>query len=122
MENQRLRGVALAVATAALLALPQIAQAKPAKTVLTTPATGAVVDTMPSFGWRATAGADHYEFQISSTADFTSPPTEVPDTIETRNLYATVTKNVANGTYYWRVRAVDLRGATGAWSTLRVLR
>jgi hypothetical protein len=121
MENQRLRGVALAVATAALLALPQLAQAKPAKTVLTTPANGATVDTMPSFGWLATSGADHYEFQISSTADFSSPPTEVPDTVETRNIYATVAKNVANGMYYWHVRAVDKRGTPGAWSIYRVL-
>ncbi|MGB2954032.1 MAG: carboxypeptidase-like regulatory domain-containing protein [Gaiellaceae bacterium] len=85
-----------------------------------TPAGGAVVESLPGFAWSPVANADHYEFQFAADAGFNSPVLgQGEDQFTTRNTRATLQKTVPNGTYWWRVRAVDANGGVSAWSVGR---
>ena len=84
------------------------------------PAGGAIVDTLPAFGWDAVPGAERYEWQIAADAAFNSPVLGSSyDRFFTKNTRATMTKVVPNGDYWWRVRAVAPDGAVSQWSSAR---
>jgi len=106
------------VASVALAAtITGAAGAGPAAPGLLSPATGESVDTLPAFAWTAVSGADHYEFEFSADPGFNSDIAN----ISTRNTRASLPEVVANGEYWWRVRAITAAGALGAWSTARSL-
>jgi hypothetical protein len=90
------------------------------KPVPITPGNGAVVDSMPAFGWSPVAGASEYEFQISADSGFNSPVFgQGKDDFRTKNTRATVVQTAPNGTYWWRVRAIGKAGTPSAWSGSR---
>jgi hypothetical protein len=71
----------------------------------------AVTDVVIS--WTPIAGADHYELEINTAVDFSG--TMVVDTNVESARYAKAA-NLLNGSYHWRVRAVDNDGHLGPWS------
>ena len=118
-------GVLLA-ALAALLALSltgaveagRVAAPKPAA-----PPSGSANQELPPFVWRASRGADSYEFQIAADRGFNSTIRGLRDTrFDTSNTRATIDTAVPNGTYWWRVRATTKTGQVSGWSTPRSVR
>jgi hypothetical protein len=110
---------ALMVVLALLLAGSAAGRALPTP-VPTTPGNGAVVDTMPAFGWNPVAGAEEYEFQIAADSGFNSPVFgQGKDDFRTKNTRATVVQTAPNGTYWWRVRTIGRTGTLSAWSSPR---
>jgi hypothetical protein len=84
------------------------------------PPSGGSFLSLPAFAWRAIAGAQHYEFQISADPSFNSPVFGGgQDRFTTRNTFATLPRQTPNGTYWWHVRAIDKNGAVGPWSPAR---
>jgi len=92
------------------------AQAATLKAVpLETPVSAAIVEASPTFTWRPVKGAGSYEFQLSSDRLFGS----INQTIKTLNTAATLKGTVTDGTYFWRVRAINPKNKVGRWSTVR---
>ena len=84
------------------------------------PANGLVVDALPAFSWAAVAKADRYEFQLAADAGMNSPVLgRGDDQFTTRNTRATLKKTIPNGTYWWRVRALQANGTPSPWSPPR---
>ncbi len=82
---------------------------------LVSPADGALTgDRTPYLDWsKVTASSTvHYQLQVDNNADFSSPA--VSKTWVSYSYY-TVATSLPNGTYYWRVRAVDAPGNMSAW-------
>jgi hypothetical protein len=99
----------LALAAPASAALPEPIPAAPLD--------GEVLDGLPVFSWEAVPGAAKYEFEIAADDGFNSPVLGATyDHFFTRNTRATVRKTVPNGTYFWRVRAIDADSLPGAWT------
>ncbi len=67
-----------------------------------------------SFSWSVTKGPAWYHIQVSTDVTFT---TTVYDQSNISNTYFTVTGLQNNATYYWRVSAVNIGGAS-AWSSI----
>ena len=111
---------AFAASAALFLAAPAAALDAPA---LVSPASDASVQALPAFAWNAVAGAAKYEFALAADAGFNSPALGMGEgQFFTRNTRATVKKTLANGTYYWRVRAIAAGGAVTPWSAPRPVR
>ncbi len=109
---------------AALLSLvvPASAQAALATPTPVAPANGLSVDALPAFSWAAVAGADRYEFQLAADSGMNSPVLgRGEDQFATRNTRATLKKTIPNGTYFWRVRALEKNGTPSAWTAPRAL-
>ncbi|MCL4237456.1 MAG: M6 family metalloprotease domain-containing protein [Anaerolineae bacterium] len=88
--------------------------AKPAKPVLLSPEKDALVTTnRPSFDWGDVPDAARYDLQVDNSSAFGSPEVVAAPT---GSAY-TATVPLADGRYYWRVRAVDLAGNVGSWSS-----
>jgi hypothetical protein len=86
------------------------------------PANGLVVDALPAFSWAAVAKADRYEFQLAADAGMNSPVLgSGDDQFTTRNTRATLKKTIPNGTYWWRVRALQTNGTPSPWSPPRAI-
>ncbi|MHA1673946.1 MAG: hypothetical protein ACTSYI_09990 [Promethearchaeota archaeon] len=68
-----------------------------------------------SFFWSEISYADHYQFQIGTTFDFSEI---LLDNIST-DPYILLGHLPNNLTYYWRVRAGDVLGNWGEWSEIR---
>jgi hypothetical protein len=116
-------GIPAALAALTLLLIGPAVAAPPRTPVPITPANGAVVESMPAFGWNPVAGAKEYEFQIAADAGFNSPVLGAgKDDFRTKNTRATVVETAPNGTYWWRVRAIGSNGAASPWSTGRSFR
>jgi hypothetical protein len=64
--------------------------------------------------WAPVPGADHYEIQASTDDQFNTTVIDQDDIEATR--YAP-NPTINNDQYWWRVRAVDVNGHTGGWST-----
>jgi len=105
--------------TVATIPAARAASALPAPK-LVAPAGGAVAQGIPAFDWGAVKKADRYQLQVAADARFGSTVTGRP--IETRNTVATLEKSLADGEYFWRVRAVSGKGAAGKWSAVRSIR
>src|SRR6185503_6184038 len=88
--------------------------------VALSPSEGAVIESVPPFEWSAVSGAARYEWEISADAGFNSPVLGLGlDHFFTRNTWATLTKTIPDGTYWWHVRAVEADGDVGPWSASR---
>jgi hypothetical protein len=84
------------------------------------PDDGVVVQAVPAFSWRAVRHASKYEFQLSADPAFESIVLgQGNGSFFTHNTYASINKALANGSYYWRVRAIDARDRAGRWSDVR---
>ena len=87
------------------------------------PPSGAANPELPPFAWRASRGAESYEFQIAADRGFNSSVRGLRNNrFDTSNTRATITTAVPNGTYWWRVRAVTKTGQVSAWSKPRSVR
>ena len=116
---------------AALLAFTSAAEARGqeaasgsalAAPTLVAPANGLVVEALPSFSWAAVAKADRYEFQLAADPGMNSPVLgRGEDQFTTRNTRATLKKTVPNGTYWWRVRALEKTGTPSGWTPPRAI-
>jgi hypothetical protein len=86
------------------------------------PKDGAAVQAVPAFSWRAVRGAVKYEFQFAADSRFKSiVGGQGRGSYFTRSTFGTVPDAVADGSYYWRVRAVDRHDRTGRWSPARAI-
>jgi hypothetical protein len=113
----------LALLALVFASLPGAAQAKLRPPALKTPAAGATVEAAPPLTWSSVKRADHYEAQVSADERFTAPVASFgsKSSLATNNTAATPTKQWADGTYYWRVRAISSADTAGAWSSPRRL-
>ena len=90
----------------------------PVAPVLVSPTSGSSVSiTTPTFNWNPVLDATTYEVQVDNSSTFSSPEA-------TGNVTATwfTSGYLANGTYYWRVRAKNINDESGAWSAARSLK
>jgi hypothetical protein len=112
---------ALVLTTIALAIVPAGAQAKLRAPGPQSPADGATVEIPPPLTWAAVKGADHYEVQVAANQTFTSPVVSfgTKNALITNNTAATPNKAWADGSYFWRVRAVTPSDAAGKWSAPR---
>jgi hypothetical protein len=118
--DRRLLAAAFAVIAFLTAGPARGAVARPAQTG---PASGAVVQFLPSFAWTPVAGADKYEFQISADAGMNSPVLGTgKDDFFTKNTRATLKQTIPNGTYWWRVRATNAAGDVSKWTVPRSFR
>ena len=108
------RTITIAACAAALL-LPAAAAAAPKRPTLVAPAADANVQSVPAFTWNQVKRADRYEFQLAADPSFGSIVGK--GSFQTRNTAASIDKSLADGTYYWRVRAINLKGDAGRWAT-----
>jgi hypothetical protein len=116
-----MRKTPLLIAAAVALALPASAAAALPAPRLVAPVNGARVQELPAISWSAVRGAAEYEYEISADRHFSSIIGSGPGkgTNRTYNLAAALDRVMANGTYWWRVRALSASGASGAWSRAR---
>lgn len=66
----------------------------------------------PTLTWGGVTWAVSYEIEVSTTPTFTGIPTHFSTVAQVQ------TNTLADGMYYWRVRAVRLNNTTGAWSVM----
>lgn len=86
----------------------------PAKPTLAVPVNNAFINsTFPTLAWGSVAYAETYLMQISQVSNF-STVLEQGDDLPTPG-YAVLT-SLAEGKYYWRVRAENVSGANGPFS------
>jgi hypothetical protein len=84
------------------------------------PAPGATVKAVPSFAWARVPGAIKYEFQLAADDDFRSSVLGQRRTsLFTANLFASIDRALSDGSYFWRVRAIDKRSRAGRWTKAR---
>ena len=84
------------------------------------PAADAVVEAMPSFAWKRVRLAARYEFQLSADSAFKSIVLgQGNGSYQTPNTHASITRTVADGSYFWRVRAITAKARVGRWSSVR---
>ena len=93
----------------------------PLAPVLTAPAAGNFFNLGTlDFSWDAVANDDHYELEINKSSAFKADANRVVYETNLDRVSRTYTATgLANGVYYWRVRAVDEVGVAGAWSAVR---
>jgi hypothetical protein len=85
------------------------------------PAAGARTQGMPSFSWRRVKRAVRYQFQLSADPAFRSIVLgQRKGDYQTPNAFASISKTVADGEYFWRVRGIDGRDRVGRWSAVRM--
>jgi hypothetical protein len=79
----------------------------PATPAIKTPADGFVTnDTTPTFTWGTVTGAKNYKVELSAESDF--DPLLIPAATVTTGTYTVPAASaMTNGTYYWRVTALD---------------
>jgi hypothetical protein len=110
----KLRIVLAALAVALVTVAP--ATSAPDVPNLVGPNDGDTVAFLPIFSWDPVAGTDKYNFYLAADDSFNSIVYKVEGTKNTR---ATPDKTVPNGTYYWRVQAIDADGNTSPFSDVR---
>ncbi len=89
----------------------------PLPPVITAPVAGAVfTNGRPSLAWNASAGAAKYQVVIDTDTNCDATPTGLLIT-----LAYTPPTVLAQGSYYWCVRAVDAAGNLGMWGPARRL-
>ncbi|MDI6792661.1 MAG: Ig-like domain-containing protein [bacterium] len=70
-------------------------------------------DNTPTLQWRAVTGATEYGLQVDNNPDYSSPVINITRPGGTTSY--TVTEPLADGTYYWRMRAKDGAGNWTGW-------
>ncbi len=121
-ELARIKNITTAACVAALL-LPAAAAAAPKAPVPSAPADDAKVEAIGSFSWKAVKRADRYQFQLAADSKFGSIVLgKGHGSFETRNRYATIDESLGDGSYFWRVRAINRKDQAGKWSHVRSLR
>ncbi|MFD2245114.1 LamG-like jellyroll fold domain-containing protein [Pontibacter ruber] len=87
----------------------------PSAPVLASPSNGATdVTTSIALSWNASAGADSYQVQVSTSSSFSSTVFDYSGITTT----STAVSDLANSTtYYWRARATNSAGSS-SWSTV----
>jgi hypothetical protein len=85
------------------------------------PRNSAKVQQLPAITWSAVRGAAAYEYEISGNPRFTALVGSGPGHrgTQTHNLAAVLEKEVSDGTFYWRVRALGRKNQGGRWSRVR---
>jgi hypothetical protein len=84
---------------------------------LQTPSPSASVQSVPAFEWARVHRASEYQFELAADRHFGSIVWEM----DIHNTAATPDKALANGTYFWRVRAFSSTDNAGPWSPVRTL-
>ncbi|MFW9914581.1 MAG: hypothetical protein ACFFGZ_03125 [Candidatus Thorarchaeota archaeon] len=86
----------------------------PNRVVLLSPESGVILEyPTPYLDWEPLGAAETYQVQISNQTDFSTINQEVNTTND--DFIASL---LANGTYYWRVRAKNREGVFGLWSSI----
>jgi len=115
MTFSKLR-ILIATLAVALITVTPALSAGPDAPNLVGPNDAETVSFLPVFSWDPVAGADKYNFYLAADDSFNSVVYKLEGTKNTR---ATPDKTVPNGTYYWRVQAVDAAGNTSPFSDVR---
>jgi hypothetical protein len=76
---------------------------------------GAGVFDDPMYSWVPIPGAARYEVEVNSSKNF-APGSKWCCSGTTIGTSLAPLPNLANNTYYWRVRAIDARGDAGVWN------
>ncbi|MDF1561662.1 MAG: Ig-like domain-containing protein [Deltaproteobacteria bacterium] len=90
-------------------------------TVTTTPGWVGLADSSYTLGWsdESDSGAATYQYQVSSSSSFAT--LETSGTVTSPSTSVTISTIPADGTWYWRVRALDTLGnpsvATAGWTS-----
>jgi len=85
---------------------------------LISPADGTITDdSTPTFDWSDVAEAENYDLLVDDDADLSSPEIQVTVPVSTY----TLTVELPDGTYSWKVRARDAAGNVGDWSSIWTL-
>lgn len=80
------------------------------------------MEQLPAIAWSGVRGAAQYEYQLAADTHFASVVLGTGPgrgASRTHNLAAALDKEVPDGTYYWRVRAVTAKDKPGPWSHVR---
>ncbi|MBN2305063.1 MAG: hypothetical protein JXQ72_11325 [Anaerolineae bacterium] len=88
----------------------------PGRPRLTTPRSGVNLDTpTPALAWEAVTGGKRYQIQVDDQGNFNSPV--IDETLDPGILTFTPPVTLPDGgRYFWRVRAINEQGVSGAWS------
>jgi len=81
--------------------------------VLTSPVSGATVAANPLLSWNRVTGAVKYEVQVASSSGFLAPLKFSASTLNNR---ATPPADLAIGSWWWRVRALDSANVAGTYA------
>jgi len=85
--------------------------------VLIEPINGSISNnTSPTFTWNTVAYGYRYQIQISTSSYFT---TLTQDHVLDPGLTEYLADTLPAGTYYWRVRAININTEYGKWSSKR---
>ncbi|HEX2905414.1 MAG TPA: hypothetical protein VHO69_01030 [Phototrophicaceae bacterium] len=87
---------------------------------LTTPETNKIFTTnnRPVLSWKAVPGANRYRVDISTNSTFTAMAVNGA-TVTTLSYTVPTALALPNGTYYWRIRAIDAAGNIGPAAPIR---
>ena len=87
----------------------------PAAPILTAPVNNVLTnDPTPSFSWNSVAEGERYEIEIDTSTAFNTTGKQAEVLSPGELTYAADT--LADGKYFWRVRALNSYGYAGAWS------
>jgi len=87
----------------------------PGTPTLLSPANGATLVAQPiGFDWTDVVAANSYEIQVDDSSAFTAPLVRSA-TVTGQSMY--VTGGLATVAHFWRVRAVNVNGVAGPWSS-----
>ncbi|MBL8163229.1 MAG: PD40 domain-containing protein [Anaerolineae bacterium] len=81
-----------------------------------TPVRNLFTTSTPTLTWTAVRFAALYEIQVDDNEDFSSP--EYANAAIPSTQLQVMTSALADGLYYWRVRAINGNGLTGLWSAV----
>jgi hypothetical protein len=74
---------------------------------------GIINDSTPTLIWNAVASGQTYQVQIDDLSTFASPNQDV---VLPNGVLTYTANSLLDIKYYWRVRAININGAAGAWS------
>ena len=116
------RPLVMSIALAAWLGTAGVAHGALKAPSLQSPADTARVQSVPVFSWGAVKSADRYEFQLAADRNFGSiVEGRGTGSFQTKSTAGSIKKSIADGTYWWRVRGITLKGKAGTWSRVRTI-